>query len=110
MKKHMDWAQIEIGIDQAHATIQALLVNPPTNKYAVRPQLLREIAHVLPQAKTLRGERDLNTINNYFQGLVRYSILDSWQCETEMEKLLASQLIELARTYEKWYETRPVEN
>jgi len=106
-QKYVNRALVDTCIDKTQKILDEILAHPPADEHAVRPQLLREIAHVLPQAKTLRGEKDLATINNYFQGLVRYSILDSWRCQSEIENSLAQHLLQLADVYKKWYGKYP---
>jgi len=106
-RKKVNRALVDACIDQAQETLNEMLAQRPVNDpSAPSLHLLREIAHVLPQAKTLRGERDLRTVNSYFQGLVRYSILDCWQCQTDIEDKLADHLMQLARAYALWYENR----
>jgi len=107
-RKKVNRALVDTCIDQAQETLNEMLASYPSVNDSSAPSLhlLREIAHVLPQAKTLRGERDLRTINSYFQGLVRYSILDHWQCRTAIEDKLADHLMRLARAYALWYENR----
>jgi len=106
-RKKVNRALVDACIDQAQEVLDEMLANPPDNdSNPPRLHLLCEIAHVLPQAKTLRGEKDLMTINSYFQGLVRYSILDYWQCQTAIEDKLAQHLIRLATAYNCWYENR----